>query len=193
MSKIFTPSSWGKRAVANFHRARRRRLAEMDAWEGVPEKGTRWISVLHNLKAICDECDYEFLNQWNWTLNNYGYPVRRESIIKTAILMHRVIMGAPEGSEIDHANHDKLDNRRSNLRFCTTQQNQFNRLKTSGVATSKFKGVSLSKRDNRWMASIKIWGRTKNLGRFNSQQEAARAYDVAAVKQNGEFALINNV
>ncbi len=189
MSKIFTPSSWGKRAEANFRRARRKRLVEMADWVGVPEKGTKWIVVFPGRKAIVDEEDYEFLNQWNWTLNNYGYAVRRESVIKTSVLMHRVIMGAKKGTELDYINHIKLDNRKTNLRFCTTQENQFHRLKSSG--TSKFKGVSYCKRDKNWIAFIKWNKKTKNLGRFESELDAAKAYNKWALKRSEQFSEIN--
>lgn len=188
MEEICTPLSWGLRAAVNFRRARRKRLAEMAAWVGVPEPNTKWIPLGNGQKAIVDGEWYDILHQWNWSVNNYGYATRRKDGKIT--LMHRVIIGALKGQETDHRNHDKLDNRRSNLRICTTQQNQFNRLKHKECG-SRFKGVGYDNNREKWIAFCKHNKKTKNLGRFNTEIEAALAYDAWVKEHRGEFACGN--
>ena len=105
------------------------------------------------------------------------------------IRMHRVIARALAGQHVDHINGDTLDNRRSNLRICTISENARNATKRKGV--SMYKGVSLSNTGNRWVANIYDSGRLKFLGSFTSEEDAARAYDVAAKQIFGEFARPN--
>jgi hypothetical protein len=103
--------------------------------------------------------------------------------------MHRAVLGLSAGdrTRVDHKDHDTLDNRRSNLRVSTRSQNSANQLKTRG--TSKYKGVHKLK--DRWKAQIEVDGKKRYLGSFVREEEAARAYDAAAVEAFGEFALIN--
>lgn len=111
---------------------------------------TREIPLTKGKVTIVDAGDYEFLSQWNWfSLNDY-YAARTKYIgmfngkpKRITIKMHQVLMNAPEGFEIDHINGDGLDNRRSNLRICTHQQNIWNRRAQKG-STSKYKGGFLS-------------------------------------------------
>jgi hypothetical protein len=114
---------------------------------------------------------------------------------RQTVYMHREIMDAPPDLEVDHERHrplaDKvIDNRRENLRICTTQQNQCNRRPQCG-GTSAFKGVRWHKRDRKWHARIQVDGKTKHLGNFTDEIAAAAAYDAAALKHFGEFALTN--
>jgi HNH endonuclease len=108
-------------------------------------------------------------------------------------LMHRVILGLSDPSiQGDHKNGDTLDNRRANLRQATPSQNARN-MKRRGNGTSKFKGVSLDKTRNLWIASIirkEGYGR-EHLGRFIREDEAAKAYDAVAHHRYGEFARLN--
>jgi hypothetical protein len=102
--------------------------------------------------------------------------------------MHRLLI--PGTHEVDHKNGDGLDNRRStNLRPATHQQNNANRAKARG--SSRFKGVSWDRPSRRWYASIRGEGRSRNLGKFDSEVAAARAYNAAAVKFFGEYARLN--
>ena len=104
--------------------------------------------------------------------------------------IHRFIMNAPDDLMVDHINpSDTLDNRRSNLRLATRQQNAWNSRSQSGG--SKYKGVHWCKRENKWVARIMINGKKKLVGYFYSETEAAHAYDAAALEHFGEFALLN--
>lgn len=142
--------------------------------------------------AIVDKIDYEYLNQFKWCYN-CGYAVRHSPTAKgkrTTILMHRVIlerMRHKDFKDSDHINQNKLDNRRCNLRTATRSQNLCNKGKQSNN-TSGFKGVCWVKRDKKWLAQIRINGKRKHLGYFDSKKQAARAYSKAAKKYHGEFA-----
>lgn len=92
--------------------------------------------------------------------------------------------------QVDHINHNGLDNRRANLRNVTRIQNQRNQLPQIG-GTSQYKGVCWDKANRKWMAQFTIRGRRYYLGRFISEIEAGKAYDRAARKHFGEFALCN--
>jgi hypothetical protein len=96
-------------------------------------------------------------------------------------------MNAPTGIEVDHRNHNGLDNRRSNLRLATGHQNQGNRRPQGG--SPRFKGVYLSR--SKWVAQIRFGGSKRYLGRFTVEEDAARAYDAAARLIFGEFACTN--
>lgn len=106
-------------------------------------------------------------------------------------LMHRLILGAPAGVDVDHINHDGLDNRRCNLRLCTKSENGANRRVQATPKSSRYKGVCWVVSKRRWIARIKVGGRLIYLGRFRSEEDAARAYDAAARDRFGAFALPN--
>ena len=105
--------------------------------------------------------------------------------------IHRLIMGLVpnDGFEVDHINHNTLDNRRENLRVCTKSENQRN--KRSMPGTSKFKGVFWHSAARKWAACITESGRNKYIGVFNVEEDAARAYDREALLLYGEFAYMN--
>lgn len=111
--------------------------------------------------------------------------------------MHRLIAGTPPGLETDHINGDGLDNRRENLRVATASQNSANMWKPSrpeGAAhSSQYKGVSWDRSRQKWQAKITVGQRCRNLGRYQSEAEAALAYNRAAVEAWGEYARINQV
>lgn len=139
--------------------------------------------------AIVDDEDYEWLMQWKWYAHKNGnnnYMAARRKKYK-AILMHRTIMDAPSDKQVDHFDHNKLNNQRTNLRLCTNSQNCQNRISQRG--SSQYKGVRWNK--NRWMARIGINGKLIYLGLFINEVKAAKAYDKAAKESFGEFAYLN--
>lgn len=105
-------------------------------------------------------------------------------------LMHRFILNAAKGEKVDHRNINGLDNREENLRMCTTSQNMANSRKHINSA-SKYKGVCPNKLQGGWYSTICCDGKRKRLGSFETQEEAARAYDKKAKELFGEFANLN--
>jgi hypothetical protein len=133
-----------------------------------------------------DDDDYEILNRYKWIYDS-GYV---KMACSGQIKMHRFIMGLEHGDkkEVDHMDHDGLNNQKSNLRICTTQQNQWNHRQRRGK--SGFIGVSNSQ-SGRPKAHIQVDGKLIYLGRFDSLELAAKARDEAAIKYHGEFAVLN--
>ena len=146
--------------------------------------------------TILDQKDYARLCGFKW----YAYGHRgkfyagrsvRVSKRKFKILpLHREIMKAPKRRIVDHENGVSLDNRTDNLRFATRAQNTYNRRKKANTS-SRFIGVSFEKRTRRWTAYVMRNGKTRWVGRFDNEVEAAKARDNAAKKFHGEFACLN--
>jgi hypothetical protein len=107
------------------------------------------------------------------------------------VRLHRLIMGVEDSTlVVDHINRNGLDNRRSNLRIVTSQENRFNSRKTHTLKnTSIYKGVQ--KRRNKWIARIGINRGRLFLGYFNTEEEAAKAYDKKALELYGDKAYTN--
>ena len=144
------------------------------------------IELTRGKFAVVDDRDFIRLSICKWyclPTRNICYAARDGS--GTTVYMHREIMGAGLGQKIDHKNGDGLDNRREDLRFCTHTENLRN-MKKRG-----YKGVSWHKASRKWGAYICVDGRSKYLGLFVSQKDAAQAYDRAATEYFGEFASTN--
>jgi len=147
------------------------------------------IYLTQNQYTTVDPADMVSLSQYKWHYGG-GYARRHNGFRNTPIPMHRHLLNARKGQMIDHINGDKLDNRRSNLRFCTFAQNGQN-AKTPVNNMSGYKGVTWHKRHKKWMAQIMKNGKQWCLGYFEDATEAARAYNDAAEKLHGEFARPN--
>ena len=142
--------------------------------------------------AVVDDDMYEVFIQRKWHLNSEGYAVGYEGseFGDKRIRMHRVVVSAPDGMEVDHINGDKLDNRRENLRICTHAQNTLNQ----GIRNdnkSGFKGVFWDKQSGKYRAQIRANKQTFYLGWFDDAEQAARAYDEKARELHGKFARTN--
>lgn len=137
----------------------------------------------NGMLALVDEADFEKISKYNWSITKNGYA---QSNIgkKTIVLMHRLIMNAQTGQTIDHADGNKLNNRLTNLRFCTRSQNNVNS-KLPKNNTSGFKGVTVCGNKFRTILA------GKHIGMFDTAIEAAKAYDAAAQLKYPGFALIN--
>ena len=144
------------------------------------------IQLSQDKVALVDDIDFAYLNQWKWCLHSGGYATRRlnEGIY---IYMHRIILPPPIGMQIDHINHNGLDNRRCNLRICTMSQNIANsRLRSDN--TSKHKGIYWNKNVSKWQVAITFLGKEIYLGIFDDIDEASQAYAKKAKELFGEFA-----
>ncbi len=144
--------------------------------------------VQTTIKLQLDEEDAWLLDKHSWHLDKNGYL--RSGTKDRKLVLHRIIMGAKVGQIVDHINGDVLDNRKANLRFVNANQNQHNR-NGNKDSTSIYKGVSWDFRRRKWCAAIRTNNVSINLGRFDSEWDAAIAYDVAAEKHFGEFARTN--
>ena len=137
---------------------------------------------------MVDKADYVYLNQFTWRLNR-GYAVT--NVKGKKVYMHRMILGITDSKiQTDHINHNKLDNRRYNIRACSIRQNLKNRKKQPNC-TSIYKGVSLCSTTNKWVSSITHNYKKMHLGTFVCEKEAAEAYDEAAKKYHKEFCNLN--
>lgn len=142
----------------------------------------KYIPLKGGAKTLVDDDDYDYYIQWKWLQTRDGYVYRYgwdKSQKKTvAIFLHRQINDTPKGMETDHINRDKLDNRKSNLRTVTTQQNRYN----IGMYKNNTSGhVGIVKQRKRWRA--RIGGHSGNhLGMFDTLEEAIEARNEALKK-----------
>lgn len=155
----------------------------------------RAIALTRGAVAIVDDEDYQRLAQYSWSALRNGYAKGwvRINGTKRLIYMHRFILGIenePRSIDTDHANGDRLDNRKANLRACTRSQNCGN-ARGNQEGTSRFKGVSFETRTKRWKAATKANGQYRFLGRFTREEDAAKAYDRVALQEYGKFARLN--
>ena len=156
---------------------------------------TKQIPLTQGKFAIVDDEDYERITRWKWCAGKGGdtfYATRCPGKRNTTIAMHRLIIGASGRQQIDHVNGNGLDNRRCNLRLATKSQNMMNRGPQKGNK-SGYKGVHFDLASGKWMAIIKFDGRNRNLGRFNTKEQAAQAYNKAAQEHFGTFAWLNKI
>ena len=122
----------------------------------------------------------------NWYLDSNGYPMTYTGRSKT---LHKNLLGKQQkGYVIDHINRNKLDNRLENLRVITARENSYNRTKST-TSNNKYKGVI--KRNNKYIASITKDGIRKEIGGFNTEEDAAKTYDLMAQELFGEFSGLN--
>ena len=158
----------------------------------------RRISLTQGKFAIVDPDEYYRLSEYKWSASrvyNKFYAVRTSPAgkgrRKKTIRMHREIVNIPDGLECDHINGNSLDNRKANLRPATRQQNCWNNRKRRPKSLSIYKGVSYSSRGRPWKAMLTVGGKRIYLGSFDTQIQAAEAYDKAAKIYFGQYAKLN--
>jgi hypothetical protein len=159
-------------------------------------QAVREIPLGRGKVALVDDEDFDHLNAFRWNAGG-GYARRLDwngvGQKLNAILMHRVVMDARPGQEVDHINGNGLDNRKANLRLCSHLQNSRNRKKqvlTQGRrSSSAYKGV-YRRSSGKWAASIRIDQRQVYLGTFATEVDAAVAYAKAAREHHGDFARV---
>lgn len=169
------------------------------------------VVTLAAYRIVVDECDAEWAAQWQWFIKASWWGARARNLYaarfttnaerdsgnfgeSATALLHRELLGLAHGNGlvVDHINGDGLDNRRSNMRVCTYRENSLNRGPARN-GTTGYKGVSFVKkaRTKPYQAQITENGRTHYLGVYATADEAAIAYDFAAVDLFGEFAWLN--
>ena len=126
---------------------------------------------------MVDVEDYERIKSYCWFKVKTGYLMG--FVDGRKILLHRYIMNPCREKVVDHINHDVSDNRKSNLRVCTHQQNSMNK---------KVKGYFFNKQKNKWCACVEVKGKRKYLGFFDLEKDAAEARKFLEKKYFGEFA-----
>lgn len=156
---------------------------------------SKLIKLTQGKFAIVDDEDYEWLKGFKWHVHNdprncYARTSERVNGKVVNTLMHRLILDAKRGDDVDHENHNGLDNRRMKIRIATKSQNNRNRIPNRS-GSSKYKGVCFHKKAGKWMAGITINYHNIYLGIYHDETKAAKAYDAAAMKHFGEFAMTN--
>jgi len=107
--------------------------------------------------------------------------------------IHRIIMQCPDGMDVDHINHNPLDNRKENLRICTRSQNIMNSRKLRNNVTSKYKGVHFQKNRKKYRSRIMVNGIRYEVGSFDKEIDALNAYNEAALKYHEKYCCISNL
>jgi hypothetical protein len=150
--------------------------------------GARWIPLTRGRFALVSKDDYESVRHFVWTYATCGYAYRsvfKPDGSKTVLYMHKQLLPVPNGFEVDHRNGNTLDNRRRNLRKATRLQNTRNKRRYG--ASSRFKGVRPQPKSKKWVASIE----GRYIGIFETEEEAAHAYDERAFAIDSRFYRLN--
>lgn len=152
---------------------------------GVTSKGEEFYFDKENL---------ELVSQYTWCIHHKGYVMTKDYKNQFKDLrLHRLIFNLNNPKlHVDHINHNKIDNRKSNLRICSNAENMRNKRLIS-TNKSGYKGVCWNKIKKKWISQIKVNQTQMYLGTFADKKEAAQAYNEAALKYFGEFAYLNEV
>lgn len=153
----------------------------------------------YNKVILFDSQDWSLIQNYTWCIGGNGYAHSTRKSTSKNILMHRLICGVHEDEmpQVDHINRNKLDNRRVNLRLANRSQNGINTAPRG--KRSKFKGVyvrTMKRKDKSYTyigANIMINKKQVFLGHFDSEKDAAIAYNDAAKINYGEFAYLNKI
>jgi hypothetical protein len=145
--------------------------------------------------VLVDDADFDVVSRWRWRTSTH--PRTGKTYVNRAawvngrsvkVQLHRVIMDAPPGMDVDHIDGDPLNCQRSNMRLVTRMQNTWNS-RRSRTSRSGFKGVEPC--GKRWRAVITVNRVRIHLGMFDTPELAAAAYDAAARKNFGDFCRVN--
>ena len=150
------------------------------------------------LVALVDDEDYERVNKLKWRIygsrkNNTRYAstsIKTENGTYKSVSMHRFILGITDKKiQVDHRFHNGLDNRKSKIRICNNDQNNYNKIVKEKLLT-KYKGVTWLS-DTNYKAVLTFNKKKYYLGGFKTEVAAAQAYDKKALELFGEFACLN--
>lgn len=155
------------------------------------------ISLTKGMVTTVDDIDYEVLSQWKWHYGGHGYAAREQHLgmkegrkLRKTVLMHRVIMEAPDGMDVDHKNDNKLNNCRSNLRICTRSQNMANKkLKKRRHELPMGVSYNQSPRSKQPYATrVFKEGKSYFCGNHYTLPEAVKAYKIKKKELFGDYA-----
>lgn len=160
-------------------------------------RGMKKIPLTRGKVAVIDDKDYVYVEPFKWCAMPNGTTwyaitnVRCPDGKQRQVRMHRLLMGVKrrDGMEVDHVNHNGLDNRRNNLRVCTHQQNMCNGKAKRGK--SRFRGLSWDASRQWWRVSLRVYGRDRYVGIYKDEMQAALGYDLAALRTHKEYACCN--
>jgi len=144
---------------------------------------------------LIDDSDFELIKDYSLSLFKYrnNLYIRTSWINGKRFLLHRFIMNAPDNLMVDHINHNTLDNRRSNLRICTNQENRQNSIKHKISKRCKYKGVYRMSDEGKYYATIRFENKNIYLGTFENIIDAAKSYNKSAIEFFGEYANLNKI
>lgn len=171
-----------------------------DLWDRCKVIIVKEIKLTRGKTALVDDEDFEKLNQYEWHVQ-YHKKTKKYYAVRTATIygkrcntqMHRFILGLIDPKvQGDHLDGNGLNNQRENLRVATNQQNSFN-MKKRLSCSSQYKGVCWNKFHQKWHSKIMVNRKIENLGYFDDEIKAAIAYNKAAERIFGQFALLNVV
>ena len=140
-------------------------------------------------KFCFDLQDFDIVWKYRWSVDFNGYVIGSGS--GKQVKLHRLLLKPKQGELVDHINGDPSDNRRCNLRFCGYRENLSNSSMRSNNTTG-YKGV-VKLKNGKYKAQISLNYKRFNLGEFFTAEEAAAAYDRAAVLYHGDFARTNKM
>jgi len=155
-------------------------------WNFEQPEDHKLIPLSNGEFAMVDNEDFDEISKYSWTVSTGGYA--RNSEVGS---MHSFILKAPKGFMEDHIRQDdRLDNRKSNLRLASKKENTQYKRPVKG-SSSIYKGVYWDKSRSKWAVEIKVDGKKRYLGRYDSEEEAGRVYDLNALKYFKQFAYLN--
>lgn len=143
------------------------------------------------IEFFIDKDDELVLKDYCWSISSNGYLTAYERLMGRTIRLHRLLMNCPDDKVVDHINGNPLDNRKSNLRVVTQQQNMMNQKQRSNN-NSGITGVSYCKRLNNWRSEICVNGKSIVLGYFDNFDDAVAARKSAEEKYFGEYSYDNS-
>ncbi len=147
--------------------------------------GAKWVQLTKGKWCLVDEEDYDLVSRFEWMSSPLGYATKNPSKKCRSRFLHRLVMGEPDGKQVDHKSMNTWDNRKDNLRVATDTQNKFNKGPRKDNK-SGYKGVS--KHQGAWSMEICAFGKRERRSGFSSPELAHRAYIAASNRLHGEFA-----
>lgn len=151
-----------------------------------------YVPLTRGMEAVVDAEDVPLVSGLLWQAKPGRKPTHTTYAATgmKSVKMHRVIMPAPSGMEVDHIDGDGLNNRKSNLRIATKEQNRRN-VAIRPDNTSGYKGVTFDKASGKWQSAIRSDGRQRKLGRYATPEQAHEAYVEASRALHGDYGRIN--